>query len=93
MVLASATPSLESWANVEAGKYARVTLASRYGAAVLPKMSAIDMRIEDLPGGRWVSPTLQKMVEVRLERGEQSLLFLNRRFCFRRRKGVTGDLE
>ncbi len=79
VVLASATPSLESWANVEAGKYARVTLASRYGAAVLPKMSAIDMRIEDLPGGRWVSPTLQKMVKVRLERGEQSLLFLNRR--------------
>jgi primosomal protein N' (replication factor Y) len=79
VVLASATPSLESWANVEAGKYARVTLASRYGAAVLPKMSAIDMRIEDLPGGRWVSPSLQKMVEARLERGEQSLLFLNRR--------------
>ena len=79
VVLASATPSLESWANVEAGKYARVTLASRYGVAVLPKMSAIDMRIEDLPGGRWVSPTLQKMVEARLERGEQSLLFLNRR--------------
>jgi primosomal protein N' (replication factor Y) len=79
VVLASATPSLESWANVEAGKYARVTLASRYGAAVLPKMSAIDMRIEDLPGGRWVSPTLQKMVESRLEKGEQSLLFLNRR--------------
>jgi primosomal protein N' (replication factor Y) len=79
VVLASATPSLESWANVEAGKYARVTLASRYGAAVLPKMSAIDMRIEDLPGGRWVSPTLQKMVESRLAKGEQSLLFLNRR--------------
>lgn len=79
VVLASATPSLESWANVEAGKYARVTLASRYGAAALPKMSAIDMRIEDLPGGRWVSPTLQKMVENRLEKGEQSLLFLNRR--------------
>ena len=79
VVLASATPSLESWANVEAGKYARVTLASRYGAAVLPKMSTIDMRIEDLPAGRWVSPTLQKMVESRLEKGEQSLLFLNRR--------------
>ncbi|MEN8919523.1 MAG: primosomal protein N' [Octadecabacter sp.] len=79
VVLASATPSLESWANVEAGKYARVTLASRYGDAVLPKMSAIDMRVEDLPGGRWVSPSLQKMVESRLEKGEQSLLFLNRR--------------
>ncbi|HCP81838.1 MAG TPA: primosomal protein N' [Octadecabacter sp.] len=79
VVLASATPSLESWANVEAGKYARVTLTSRYGDAVLPKMSAIDMRVEDLPGGRWVSPTLQKMVQTRLEKGEQSLLFLNRR--------------
>ena len=79
VVLASATPSLESWANVEAGKYARVTLASRYGAAVMPDMNAIDMRIEDLPGSRWVSPSLQKKVEARLERGEQSLLFLNRR--------------
>ena len=79
VVLASATPSLESWANVEAGKYARVTLASRYGAAVLPDMSAIDMRVEDLPGSRWVSPTLQGKVQQRLERGEQSLLFLNRR--------------
>jgi primosomal protein N' (replication factor Y) len=79
VVLASATPSLESWANVEAGKYARVTLASRFGVAVMPKMSAIDMRIEDLPGSRWISPTLQKMVESRLKKGEQSLLFLNRR--------------
>jgi len=79
VVLASATPSLESWANVEAGKYARVTLSARYGAAVMPKMSAIDMRVEDLPGSRWVSPTLQAMVQARLERNEQSLLFLNRR--------------
>ncbi|MEJ6639828.1 MAG: primosomal protein N' [Octadecabacter sp.] len=79
VVLASATPSLESWANVEAGKYARVTLASRYGVAVMPKMSAIDMRIEDLSGSRWISTTLQKMVESRLKKGEQSLLFLNRR--------------
>ncbi|WP_296420131.1 primosomal protein N' [Pseudooctadecabacter sp.] len=79
VVLASATPSLESWANVEAGKYARVTLTARYGAAVLPQMSAIDMRIEDLPGSRWVSPTLAGKVRDRLERGEQSLLFLNRR--------------
>ncbi|MDA9207449.1 primosomal protein N' [Octadecabacter sp.] len=79
VVLASATPSLESWANVEAGKYARVTLKSRFGAAVLPTMSAIDMRVEDLPASRWVSPTLQAKVQLRLERGEQSLLFLNRR--------------
>ena len=79
VVLASATPSLESWANVEAGKYAKLELTSRFGAAVMPKMGAIDMRVEDLPGSRWVSPTLQAAIRARLEKGEQSLLFLNRR--------------
>ena len=79
VVLASATPSLESWANVESGKYARLELTARFGAAVMPKMSAIDMRSEDLPGGRWVSPTLRDAITARLERGEQSLIFLNRR--------------
>ena len=79
VVLASATPSLESWANAEAGKYTRLTLTSRYGEAVLPAMRAIDMRAEALPASRWISPTLQAAIEARLERGEQSLLFLNRR--------------
>ena len=79
VVLASATPSLESWANVEAGKYQRLELTSRFGAAVLPKMAAIDMRTEDVPAGRWVSPTLRGAIAARLERGEQSLIFLNRR--------------
>ena len=79
VVLASATPSLESWANVEAGKYTRLVLSSRYGPAVMPKMSAIDMRAEDLPGGKWVSPTLRDAIAERMERGEQSLIFLNRR--------------
>ena len=79
VVLASATPSLESWANAEAGKYARVELTSRFGEAVLPEMRAIDMRQEDLPGARWVSPTLQGEIAKRIERGEQSLVFLNRR--------------
>ena len=79
VVLASATPSLESWANVEAGKYARLELTSRFGAAVLPVMKAIDMRLEEVPGGKWISPTLARAVEARLERGEQALLFLNRR--------------
>ena len=59
VVLASATPSLESWANVEAGKYRKLELTSRFGAAVMPKMSAIDMRVEDVPSGRWISPSLQ----------------------------------
>ena len=79
VVLASATPSLETWANVEAGKYKRLTLNSRFGPAVMPQMSAIDMRAEELHGGKWVSPTLKAAITGRLEKGEQSLIFLNRR--------------
>ncbi|WP_375692071.1 primosomal protein N' [Pseudooceanicola sp. LIPI14-2-Ac024] len=79
VVLASATPSLESWANAEAGKYARVDLASRFGELVLPQMRSIDMRSERLESGRWISPTLKKQVEDRLANGEQALLFINRR--------------
>ncbi len=79
VVLASATPSLESWANVEAGKYQRVELTSRFGPAVMPEMTAIDMRVEDVPNGKWVSPTLKNAINDRLEKGEQSLIFLNRR--------------
>ncbi|MGB8621809.1 MAG: primosomal protein N', partial [Paracoccaceae bacterium] len=79
VVLASATPSLESWANVEAGKYRRLDLEARFGAAELPEMRAIDMRGEDLPANRWISPTLQTAVHKRIADGEQALLFLNRR--------------
>ncbi|MDO7638568.1 MAG: primosomal protein N' [Planktomarina temperata] len=79
VVLASATPSLESWANVETGKYTKIELKSRFGASVLPEMMAIDMRQETLPADRWISPRLQKMVEARIQAGEQSLLFINRR--------------
>ncbi len=79
VVLASATPSLESWANAEAGKYARLDLPARFGASVLPDMRAIDLRGEDLPSGRWISPTLERAVRARLAAGEQALLFLNRR--------------
>lgn len=79
VVLASATPSLESWANVEAGKYARIDLGARFGTAELPEMRAIDMRDEDVPSNRWISPTLAAAVTARVEAGEQALLFLNRR--------------
>ncbi|MDJ0823436.1 MAG: primosomal protein N' [Paracoccaceae bacterium] len=79
VVLASATPSLESWANAEAGKYDRLTLTTRFGPAILPDMQAIDMRAEDLPSDKWISPTLRRAVEARLQRGEQAMLFLNRR--------------
>ncbi|MDE3028854.1 MAG: primosomal protein N', partial [Paracoccaceae bacterium] len=79
VVLASATPSLETWVNAEAGKYTRLDLPSRFGVAELPVMRAVDMRMETLPANRWISPTLQRHVTARMERGEQSLLFLNRR--------------
>lgn len=79
VVLASATPSLESWANADQGKYERIELTARFGPAVLPEMRAIDMRQEDLPAASWISPTLQSAVRARLEKGEQSLLFINRR--------------
>ncbi|MFW5642146.1 MAG: primosomal protein N' [Roseicyclus sp.] len=79
VVLASATPSLETWANAQAGKYARLDLTSRFGQAVLPQMSAIDMRTEDLPAQSWLSPTLVSAVAARVRAGEQALLFLNRR--------------
>ncbi len=79
VVLASATPSLESWANAEAGKYTRLDLTARYGAAVMPGMRSIDMRAETLAPSRWISPTLAQGVEARIAAGEQALLFLNRR--------------
>ena len=79
VVLASATPSLESWANAQSGKYARLDLTSRFGEAQMPSLAAIDMRTEDLVSGTWISPTLVGAVRQRIEKGEQSLLFLNRR--------------
>ncbi|MFN5827073.1 MAG: primosomal protein N', partial [Rhodobacterales bacterium] len=79
VVLASATPSLESWANAEAGKYARLDLCARFGSAELPEIRAIDMRSEKLPPDRWISGTLAAAVTAGLARGEQALLFLNRR--------------
>ncbi|WP_170473723.1 primosomal protein N' [Ruegeria arenilitoris] len=79
VILASATPSLESWANAQAGKYGRLDLTSRFGDAVLPEMKPIDMRAEQMQPGTWISPSLRQAVHQRIERGEQSLLFINRR--------------
>ena len=79
IVLASATPSLETWANADAGKYARLDLPERYGVAELPEMEALDLRIDPPEPGRWISPPLEAAVGARLAAGEQALLFLNRR--------------
>lgn len=79
VVLASATPCLETWANVESGKYGRLDLGSRFGVAELPQMQAIDMRAEKLAQNSWISPKLAAEVALRIDRKEQSLLFINRR--------------
>ncbi len=79
VVLASATPSLESWANAEAGKYHRLTLTSRFGDAVMPDLATIDMRAETLPATRWISEKLASAVRETVAENEQALLFLNRR--------------
>jgi primosomal protein N' (replication factor Y) len=79
VILASATPSLESVVNVDQGRYSLVRLASRYGAARLPKVALIDMRREGPEEGGWLSPALVEAVGARLSAGEQTLLFINRR--------------
>jgi len=79
VVLASATPSLESWVNAKSGKYSRLDLGARFGEAQMPTMRAIDMRAEKLPSNRWISSVLVAEVTARVQAGEQSLIFLNRR--------------
>src|SRR5579859_2713154 len=79
VVLASATPSLETAANVEAGRYGKLILPSRHGGASLPEVALVDLRRDPPPRQQWISPPLHKAVEECLAAGEQALLFLNRR--------------
>ncbi|AKM10140.1 primosomal protein N' [Croceicoccus naphthovorans] len=79
VVLASATPALESLQMAEAGVYEKVDLPSRFGEASLPDIAVVDLREQVPPRGRWLAPPLVAGIEERLERGEQALLFLNRR--------------
>lgn len=79
VILASATPALESLAQVEAGRYRHIALPARYGGATLPDLAAIDMRQNPPDRGRWLAPPLVDALTDRLAKGEQSLLFLNRR--------------
>jgi primosomal protein N' (replication factor Y) len=79
VVLASATPSLESLWNAETGRYRWLKLRARHGAAELPEIGLIDLRETPPEAGRWLSPPLVRAVAETLERGEQALLFLNRR--------------
>ncbi|MDO8378171.1 primosomal protein N' [Phenylobacterium sp.] len=79
VILASATPSLESLRNAELGRYRWLRLSSRHGTAVLPDITLIDMRETPPETGRWLSPPLIKAMGETWARGEQTLLFLNRR--------------
>ena len=79
ILLVSATPSLESLANVEAGRYRRLTLAARHGGASLPEVAAIDMRDAPPERGLFLSPVMKTAIDETLARGEQAMLFLNRR--------------
>jgi len=79
VVLASATPSLESLRNAEQGRYRWINLAARHGQARLPDIALIDLRQDPPDHGRWLSPPLVKAMGETFARGEQTLLFLNRR--------------
>ena len=79
IVLASATPSVETEVNARRGRYARLSLPERFGGQRQPAIEAIDLRREALPRGRYIAPPLAEAVKVTLERGDQALLFLNRR--------------
>jgi primosomal protein N' (replication factor Y) len=79
VVLASATPSVESEVNARRGRYKRIQLPERFGGQHMPMIEAIDMRRESPPRGRFISPRLAEAVQTALERKEQALLFLNRR--------------
>lgn len=79
VVLSSATPSVESRNNANAGRYAHVMLESRFAAAAMPDVAAIDLRTDGPEKGEWIAPALAREVFAALDRGEQALLFLNRR--------------
>ncbi len=78
-ILVSATPSLETLANVEAGRYRHLQLAARHGGARLPEVAAIDLRDDAPERGRFLSPKLIAAVRDTLAAGEQAMFFLNRR--------------
>ena len=79
VVLASATPSLETVVNVQRGRYQRLVLPERHGAARLPDVEAIDLRADAPERGRWLSHRLVMAIGDTLAAGNQAMLFLNRR--------------
>jgi len=78
-LLVSATPSLETMVNVKEGRYGCMHLPERHAGAQFPKVQLTDMRPVKLKADQWLSPALVEAMHRRLQAGEQSLLFLNRR--------------
>jgi len=79
VVLASATPSVETEVNARRGRYRCLHLPERFGGQHVPAIEAIDLRREGPPRGRFIAPRLAEAVKLTVERGDQALLFLNRR--------------
>lgn len=79
VILGSATPSLESYTHANSGRYKLLKLTSRVGGGRLPRVEILDMRIGSRRVKDGLTPALRKAITETLERGEQSLLFLNRR--------------
>lgn len=80
LLLASATPSVESYAAAQSGKYELCTLTKRYGNAVLPEVLTVDMRSEPkAENSKAISQTLYNCLKETLENGKQSILLINRR--------------
>ncbi len=78
-VLVSATPSLESVENVAAGRYKKLDLPTRHGGAAMPTVRAVDLRAHPPERGMFLSPVLVAALRETMARGEQGMLFLNRR--------------
>lgn len=79
IVLASATPSIESHVNARTGRYRHVHLPGRFSGTELPEITGIDLKQNPPEKGRWLSPVLVGAIAETMARGRQSLLFLNRR--------------
>ena len=79
IVLASATPSLETWENSVSGRYKTIKLDARFGVANKPIINAIDMTVNKLPADSFISAELNEKIKQTLDNKLQSVLFLNRR--------------
>jgi primosomal protein N' (replication factor Y) len=79
VILASATPAIETRHQVGLGRYEEIRLPARYGGAEMPEITGIDLLRDPPDKGRWIAPMLQMAIRDTLKRGEQVLLFLNRR--------------